>query len=61
MDWGFLAGFTLGSAALFGYHMLYLYRLCTSQTEHYYNARRDMFMFMMEVGEIVQTSKEDKE
>lgn len=59
MDWGFLVGFTLGSIILFAYHMVYLYKMCTSNKMKFVYARSEMFQTMIEFGEIVEVRKEN--
>ena len=61
MDWGFLVGFVLGSAVLLGYHMHYLYKMCTSSADKYADARSTMLLAMLEFGELREVKKSEEE
>lgn len=54
MDWGFLVGFTLGSIVLGVYHLLWVWRLCVSNSPKFAKVRNELFMLMLEFGEIVE-------
>lgn len=60
MDWSFLIGFALGSAILFGYHLLWIYRLTTSNTEKFRGIRSDIIALMIELGEVRELTRKDK-
>jgi hypothetical protein len=59
MDWGFLVGFTLGSALLFGYHINFMHNVCTSGKEAYADIRSDLITMMLEFGEIEEIKRGD--
>ena len=61
MDWGFLVGFSLGSALLFGYHIWWLHELCASNKQEFKDYRNDLFHMMIEFGQIeeIKMGKDD--
>lgn len=61
MDWGFLIGFVLGSAVLLGYHMHFLYKVCTSSSDRYAEVRTSLLLAMIEYGEIREVKKSEEE